>query len=286
MGALRAFSFPLSLLPVIAATASARPMTEWDWAVLGGSLGLVMFLHAAGNLLNDCFDYAQGVDRPAGNDRGRGGVLSRGELSVSDVAYQAVVCALLGASAGAYLVVKRGPGVLWFAVPGMLALYAYTGPPFRLKHRALGEFVIFVTFGPALMLGAAYAQTGELEWKVGLLSVPVGFATTAVLAGNNLRDFEEDRQAGLRTLAHSLGRRGAGAMYAMLMAGSALGIGAIGATGLGPRLLMLVPVFLPLHLRVMLQAARGKVRSDIDARAARFESVLLAVAIAAYVTGW
>ncbi len=284
--ALRAFSFPLSLLPVIAATASARPVTEWDWGVLAGSLALVMFSHAAGNLLNDCFDYAQGVDRPAGNGKGRSGVLSSAELSVSDVAHQAVFCVLLGAAAAAYLAWKRGACVLWFTAPAMLALYAYTGPPFRLKHHALGEVVIFVTFGPALMLGAAYAQTGQLEWKVALLSVPVGFATTAVLAGNNLRDFEEDRQAGLRTLAHALGRRGAGVMYVMLMAGSALGIGAIGALGLGPRPLILVPILLPLHLPVMLRAARGKVPADIDANAARFESVLLAVVIAAYVARW
>jgi len=285
--ALRAFSFPLSLLPIVVAAAVVRPVDEWRWDTLAASLGAVMLFHAAGNMINDCFDYIRGVDIGRETYRGRlGAVLVAGELEVSDMAYGALVCLLLAALPMAYLAGALGAGVLWFAVPAVFALYAYTGPPFRLKHRGLGELVIFPVFGPALMLGAAYAQTVEVEWRVLMLSLPVGFATTAVLAGNNLRDFDEDREAGIRTLAHALGRRGAGALYAALVSAFALGIGAMGASGLGPWQLGLVPALLPLHFRAMGSALKGEAAVDVDARAVRFESLVLIVVLAIYMFSW
>ena len=51
--ALRAFSFPLSVLPVWIATAAAAPLSAWEWDVVVACTLVALTLHSAGNLLND-----------------------------------------------------------------------------------------------------------------------------------------------------------------------------------------------------------------------------------------
>ena len=76
--ALRAFSFPLSVLPVLIAAAAVRRVAHWQWEVLAASVVGVICLHAVGNLLNDYFDFRRGVDRAVGGEQTRpAGVLVR-----------------------------------------------------------------------------------------------------------------------------------------------------------------------------------------------------------------
>ena len=199
--AARGFSLPASVLPVVVAAAAVLPIAEWRWDVLAACVLGVGLLHVAGNMFNDYFDFRKGVDRRLHGDESRPGrVLVRGGLLPRDIVVEGLICMALAAMAAAYVVWQSGPGVLWFIVPAAAAIYAYTGPPFRLKYRALGEPVIFIVFGPLLLLGAAWAETGRFEMAALLLSVPVGLATTAILVGNNFRDCEEDGAAGIRTL--------------------------------------------------------------------------------------
>lgn len=204
--ALRAFSFPLTALPVAVAAAVTVPVSQWNWGVLAASLVGAILLHGSGNLLNDYFDFKSGVDRKVEGDEGRPGrFLVRGQLQPRDVLLEAVLLLALVAPLAAYLVWQCGPGILAFGAAGVIGLYTYTGWPFQFKYRSLGELVIFLTFGPLLVLGAAFAQTGDLQWNALLVSIPVGMFTTAVLFGNNMRDLEEDSQAGMRSIARNLG---------------------------------------------------------------------------------
>ena len=273
--ALRAFSFPLSILPVLVSAAAIEPITEWRVGILAVSVVVVVLLHAAGNLFNDYFDFRYGVDRRA-DDAGErpGRLLVHNELSPHDILCQALLCLGSATPAMAWLVWQCGPELLWFGAAGTFGLYAYTGPPFRLKHRALGEPLIFLVFGPSLMVGAAWAQTGSWEWRAFFLSLPVGLVTTAVLVGNNVRDREEDRAAGIHTIAHLVGSRTAGCIYAALIAGALAGVAAFGLWA-GPRVLIAAPALGVFHLRPVIRLWRGERVPDIDAQTARFATLLL-----------
>ena len=276
MRALRAFSLPVSVLPVLAATAAVRPCTQWRWDVLIASTLAVALLHCAGNLLNDYFDFASGVDRKVAGDEGRPGrLLVRGELEPREVLVEATVCLLLAASVGVHLLWTCGPGLLWFAGAALFALYAYTGPPMKLKYRACGELLIFVIFGPLLMTGAAYAQTGRFEWLVLPLSIPLGLATTAILVGNNIRDREEDGEADIVTLAQVVGPRAARILYVLLVASSTLGLALLATLRLLPIVLVAAPALLLLIGKPLTAVWRGERLSNIDVQTARFESALL-----------
>ena len=276
LSALRAFSLPVSVLPVLVATAAVCPLGQWDWPILIASMLAVALLHCAGNLLNDYFDFLSGVDRKVEGDEGRPGrLLVRGELRGKDVLAEAMVCLMAVLPVGFYLLWRCGPGLLWFAAGAFVGLYCYTGPPLKLKYRALGEPLIFLVFGPLLMLGAGYAQTSKLEWMALLLSIPVGLATTAILAANNIRDQKEDHVAGIRTLAQVVGIRALRWFYILLVVGCVFSLAGLGIVKVAPGLLVFAPVLLILLAKPLACVWHKQRLADIDARTAQFESVLL-----------
>ena len=283
--ALRAFSLPVSVLPVVAAAAAVRPPAEWNRLVLAlSAIGAACF-HLAGNLLNDYFDYRSGADSRTRDDAGRPGRgLLRGELAPADVLAEAAAFLLAAVAVSVALVFLCGPRLLWFAAGAGAGAYAYTGPPLKLKHRAMGEAMIFLLFGPLLMTGAAFAQTGRIEPATLLLSVPIGMATTAILVGNNLRDAAEDARAGVRTLAHLAGGRAAAWLYVLLTFGSAVFLAATAAAGLAPWPLVFTPVLLVLLARPLACIRGARRLPDIDVRTARFVAAELAVVIAVLAT--
>ena len=82
----------------------------------------------------------------------------------------------------------------------MSSSFFYTGG-FGLKYVALGELLIFVTFGPVTVLFAYVAQCGRFTWAPLVYSLPLTFNTVAILHANNVRDAASDRAAGITTLA-------------------------------------------------------------------------------------
>ena len=285
---LRAFSLPVSMLPVAVATAAVLPVQKWNWPVLLASLFGAGLMHCAGNLFNDYFDFLKGVDRKLDGDENRPGrLLVKGQMKPGEVLSEALFCLLLAGGLGAYVVCVAGPAILWFALAGAVALYAYTGPPLALKYRAMGEALIFVTFGPLLLLGAAFAQTGRVEWPAFLASIPVGLATTAILVGNNVRDMEEDAVAGITTLNRILGHNALRVVYIALVCLSALSLSGMAIVGAMPRVLIAAPVLLVLATKPLSAVAHDRRMPDVDARTAQFETVLLlAMLVSLIVEKW
>jgi 1,4-dihydroxy-2-naphthoate octaprenyltransferase len=285
--AVRAFSLPVSVGPVFVAVAAAVPAANWNWPILLASAAGAGLLHLGGNLLNDYFDFLNKVDRRTHDDDLRPGrLLVHRQLLPRDVLVEAAVCMSLALALGLYLISQRGLGIFWFGLAGAAGGYIYTGWPFKLKYRALGEVVIFLVFGPLLLVGAAWAQTGRFELPALLASIPVGLATTAVLVGNNVRDRDEDSGAAILTIGRFAGGRFAQALYVFLVVGAGVGLAAIGACGAGPRGLLAAPLALVLIFKPALAVWKGRRIPDIDAQTARFEAILLALALIAYVVRW
>ncbi len=277
IASLRLFALPISLISVPMITAAVLPPSRWRWDILIASTVGVALLHLVGNLLNDYFDFKFSVDRHDPSDDGTrpGRLLVRGDLRPSDVLIEALVCAVLAGLIALYLVWKCGWPLVWFGLAGIVGLYAYTGPPFKLKHNALGELTMFVVFGPAICLGAAFAQTGRLEPMALWLSFTPGFATAATLAGNNFRDREEDGRAGIRTLAQFRHGTVVRVAYFVLALGAAWVPCVMAALGMAPKALLGAPLLLVLLARPFRNMWNGTRQPDIDVETVRFEAALL-----------
>lgn len=272
--ALRPFSFPLSLLPVLVGAAASGGEGGGDGKVLAAAIWGVLWLHAFGNTVNDLFDHRHGVDRRVEGDAGRPGrFLVRGELLPRHVALLAIACLVALLPAAVHLLLTRGPRVLPFGLAALLLAWVYTGPPLRLKHRGLGLPVVFLAFGPCLVLGAAVAIPPLRPSASALLlpfclSLLVGAETTAVLVANDLRDAEEDEGAGIRTTVRLLGRGRTLGLYAALLLVPPLAVAAGVIAGGLPRACLAACASLAVHGPLLRRTVRGERLADGDARTA------------------
>ena len=84
--------------------------------------------------------------------------------------------------------------------------FSYSHGPLRFSYRKLGELIIFILFGPALVMGGYFLQTQVFPTlKSFLLSLPFGFFTVAVLFANEIPDYSDDLKVGKLTMVSLVG---------------------------------------------------------------------------------
>lgn len=96
--------------------------------------------------------------------------------------------------------------------------WSYSLKPFQFSYHKLGEMIIFILFGPALVMGGYFIQTGIFpDLKSFILSLPFGFLTTAVLFVNEVPDYPQDQMSGKLTLVSFSGPKKAFIIYYFLV---------------------------------------------------------------------
>ncbi|MGQ4892094.1 MAG: prenyltransferase [Candidatus Njordarchaeia archaeon] len=205
--ATRPWSFPMTILTITVGAAYAYIVTGFlDIFLYLITLVGSIFLHAFTNLMNDYFDYRYGVDQlNAPTTKYRPHPILTGMMSDKGVLLYALFYGLLGSIIGIFLVLQVGLLVGVIGGIGVLIALSYTGPPFKFKYRALGEVVIFIAFGPTMVLGSFYVQTQMLTLNVLFLSIPIGIMIASVGYANNMRDVDYDVSRGVKTLASLIG---------------------------------------------------------------------------------
>ncbi len=158
----------------------------------------VVATHLSCNLINDYADSKSGADWRdlrfygffGGSKLIQEGLLSERFYFLLSVFFLfiATICVILLA-----LVLKSLTPVLAFAA--ILALgWSYSEKPLRLSYHVMGEVVIFLLFGPAVVMGAYFIQTQIFpDLKSFILSLPAGFLTAAILFSNEVPDYNTDK---------------------------------------------------------------------------------------------
>lgn len=174
-----------------------------------------LLLQIGSNLANDVFDFERGSDTP--ERLGPVRVTQAGLLTPSQVKAGMALVFGLAALLGLYLAWLGGWPVVLIGVAAILSAIAYTGGPFPLGYYGLGDLFVFLFFGLAAVTGTYYVQAGSVSPAAWWMAVPPGLIITAILVVNNLRDLENDRRAGKRTLAVMLGERATRIQYLICM---------------------------------------------------------------------
>jgi 1,4-dihydroxy-2-naphthoate octaprenyltransferase len=215
--AVRPFSFTASIVPVLLGAAVAGTQGMFSPGLLLLTLLAAVAIQGAANLFSDYFDYRGGYDTP--ESYGGSGVLTQGMLRPHEVFAGGCVLLAVSAATGAYLAAARGAPILVLGALGVLGAYFYSGQPLAYKYRALGDPVIFLLFGPLMVLGAYYVQVRAIDLVPMLYALPIGCLVTAILHVNNMRDIPFDGRGGGATVARALGLGGSKVMlYALLAA--------------------------------------------------------------------
>lgn len=219
--ALRAFSFPASMIPCLLGAMLALLMgvnvTWWLMPFIAISL---LLLHAASNVTTDYDDYNQGVDRE--ETLGGSRVLVEKLLQPKQMLTFGLTLFAFAVLAGVPVIMERGYIILVVGLLGIMGGYFYTAKPFSFKYHALGDVLIFLMYGPAIVAGTFYALTGTFSWIAVYASIPLGLLVTGILQANNLRDIIHDRKANIKTLATVFGEGFAKGEYIFLIGGAYL----------------------------------------------------------------
>lgn len=282
--AARPKTLPAGAAPVVLGTVMAIASGGFHpWAALACLVGALL-IQIGTNYANDYFDYLHGVDTA---DRiGPTRATQAGWVTPTAMKWAAVAAFALVLLPGAYIVWRGG----WpFVVIGALSVIfgvLYTGGPRPLGYMGLGDPLVLIFFGPVAVAGTYYVQTLALTGEVIVAGLAPGLFSVAILTVNNLRDMEQDRRSGKKTLAVRFGRTCARWEYAaaILLAAGAVPL-FLAATVPGHRWVLLSLATLPAAIpaiRTVFTRIQGDVLNTMLATTGK----LLLLFTALFSVGW
>ncbi len=221
-----------------------------------------LLAHISVNVLNDYFDYRSGIDLAARRTpfSGGSGILPAGLLKARGV-YLLGLGSLIGVGAiGIYFTVVHGWGILPLGLLGMLVVYLYT--THLTKNPVLCAIAPGLGFGPLMVVGTYFAQTGQYSATPVVASLVPGFLVSNLLLLNQFPDVEADKLDSRRHIPIVYGRRASARVYAAFMAATYISL----ALGVGLKVLPVTALAGLLTLPLGLKAVRGALRycDDID----------------------
>lgn len=169
------------------------------------TVGSCMAIQVATNWFNDAIDFSKGADTAARIGPRR--ITASGLVAGSTVMKAALGMLLIATALAAPLFIARGWPILAIGLPSLYFSYGYTGGPLPLAYRGLGELFVILFFGLIAVTGSAFVQCGLWLPEALVAGFQIGCLSTVLIAINNLRDMDEDRSTGKRTLAARLGAR-------------------------------------------------------------------------------
>ena len=203
-----AWSFAMTAISICVGSILAAIDGTFMWGYFFITLAGMVVLHAATNLHNDYYDVKHGVDTiEASTAQYRPHPLVEGKLSSKQVGVAVVILYAVATGIGIFLVMTRGWELLIICLMGIFASVMYTAPPLKYKYFALGEFSVFLMWGPLMVLGAYYVQCQAFSINAVLISIPFGILVALVLLANNIRDIDHDQSKGISTIATVLESR-------------------------------------------------------------------------------
>jgi 1,4-dihydroxy-2-naphthoate octaprenyltransferase len=271
--ATRPWSFTMTAISVGVGGAVAALDGAFDpWLFFVTLIGAVC-VHGATNLINDYFDYKSGVDRPgAPTALYRPHPLVQGLISPHAVLGVSLGLYGIAALIGLYLILLRGPSLLFFILIGAIASFFYTAGPIKYKYIALGELAVFLMWGPVIVGGTYFVQKSSLSPAALVISLPFGLLVALVLLANNLRDIEYDGSVGIHTIGTLLGQRKTLLLYQGLIALAYLAVILLIALKVLSPWGLLVFFSAPLALR-LIRTLQQQIPNDADARTAQLDTL-------------
>ncbi|MCB0385804.1 MAG: 1,4-dihydroxy-2-naphthoate polyprenyltransferase [Bdellovibrionales bacterium] len=202
--AFRPKTLTAAVVPVLVGTALAfRVAGETNlwmslWAVLGA-----LFIQVGTNLFNDALDFKKGAD--TAERLGPQRVTQSGLISAKGVMWAGALSFGLAVLCGIPLVIEGGWVIVGIGLVSLFFGYAYTGGPFPLAYKGLGDIFVILFFGWVAVGGVYFLHTGRFDQEVWVAGSQVGLLATVLIAINNLRDVHQDQKVNKKTLAVRFG---------------------------------------------------------------------------------
>lgn len=199
------------------------PSVQLNWWLAAFTVLSAMCIQIACNFFNDSID----SDKKADTDKRQGPrrITASGDMSSRTVKIWGCLFLAAAAAFSIPLIIAQGWTIIAIGIPCLLCTYCYTGGPWPLAYKGLGELFVLLFFGLVAVCGTVFVQIGappgSLPIYAGafILGVQCGLLSCLLIEVNNIRDRKEDSSTGKRTLAVRLGdKRARGLAMAFLVA--------------------------------------------------------------------
>ena len=231
-----------SLVPVLvgiySVKASATPTAVTNPAAIAILTAVcALGLQVLSNLINDYYDFVRGSDKA-----GRAGF--KRALAEGEVTEQQMLLAIAGVlgivlATGLVLVISGRVVILLIGLSAILFAWLYTATSHSLSYLGIADIFVFLYYGVVAAAGTAFLLTKTFVPTAFYAGAVCGLISMCVLMINNLRDIEDDRAAGKRTLPVRFGKRAAELI--MLVEVLLMPVFAWLAFGFSPAVFILIP---------------------------------------------
>lgn len=234
--AARIRTLPAAVIPVVLGAVAARPV---NYPMTALAAGVALSLQIATNYAND---YSDGIK---GSDADRVGpfrLTASGVVPACAVRNMAFAWFAAAAVLGLVMAAATSWWLLAVGASAIAAGWLYTGGPHPYGYLGLGEVFVMTYFGFVATVGTSYVQHQVISPVAWWLGLAAGSMACALLEANNLRDADQDRLVGKKTLAARLGRERASWLYVACACGVGVGAGMATIPGALAATLYVIPL--------------------------------------------
>ncbi len=226
LDAARPKTLPLALVSILTGSVLAYAAGQFSPTISILAFVTATLLQILSNLANDYGDAVKGTD----NEKRLGPLraIQSGAVSTAQMKQAIIFNIVLIVISGLTLVLyslNSLESILTFIGLGILAILAaiaYTMGSKPYGYVGLGDISVFLFFGLLGVSGTYFLHTGHVDTTLFLPALGCGLLAVAVLNINNMRDIDNDRACGKRTVAVRLGQHKAKQYHFILLGGAIL----------------------------------------------------------------
>lgn len=163
-----------------------------------------LLIQAATNMFNEYYDFVRGLDHEG--SVGIGGTIVRDGIAPKTILRLGFAFFGIAILLGVYICIATSWWIAVIGVFSMLVGYLYTAGPFPIAYTPFGEVASGLLMGTVIIGISYFIQTMTVTIEVIFISIPVAIFIGAIMLSNNIRDLDNDKINGRKTIAILLGK--------------------------------------------------------------------------------
>ena len=289
--AFRLRTLPLSLSGVLMGSFIALSKRVFEWHIFSLAITTTLFLQILSNLANDYGDSKNGKDNAQRIGPTR--AVQSGIISLPEMKWMIFLFCLLSLVSGISLILISHIHLfsssffilLFLGLVSIWAALSYTIGENPYGYSGWGDLSVFIFFGLFSVTGTSFLFASSFSIDTFLPAISVGAFSVGVLNLNNMRDYENDKNTGKKTMVVKMGAKKAKTYHIALLSICVLSsltyiiINSIGKQGY-IFLIVLIPI--AIHIKKILdikEAALFDKELKILALIALFFSIVFGIGI-------
>ena len=221
--AFRLRTLPLSLSGVLMGSFIALSKRVFEWHIFSLAVTTTLFLQILSNLANDYGDSKNGKDNAQRIGPTR--AVQSGVISLPEMKWMIFLFCLLSLISGISLILTSHIHIfsssffilLFLGLVSIWAALSYTIGDNPYGYSGWGDLSVFIFFGLFSVTGTSFLFASNFSIDTFLPAISVGAFSVGVLNLNNMRDYENDKNTGKKTMVVKMGAQKAKTYHIVLL---------------------------------------------------------------------